>query len=51
MFLVSASGLSAEELLAALRDRLGNDPATEWRVVAQELAAINRLRLRRLLQP
>jgi 2-oxo-4-hydroxy-4-carboxy-5-ureidoimidazoline decarboxylase len=51
VFLVSASGLSAEELLAALRDRLGNDPATEWRVVAQELAAINRLRLRRLLQP
>jgi len=51
VFLISASGRSAEELLAALRDRLGNDPATEGRVVAEELAAINRLRLRRLLQP
>ncbi|HKQ03225.1 MAG TPA: 2-oxo-4-hydroxy-4-carboxy-5-ureidoimidazoline decarboxylase, partial [Actinomycetes bacterium] len=51
VFLISASGRSAEELLAALRERLGNDPDTEWRVVAEELVAINRLRLRRLLQP
>jgi allantoicase len=51
VFLVSASGRSAGELLAALRDRLGNDPDTEWGVVAGELAAINRLRLRRLLEP
>jgi allantoicase len=51
VFLISASGRSAEELLAALRDRLGNDPDTEWGVVAEELAKINQLRLRRLLQP
>jgi 2-oxo-4-hydroxy-4-carboxy-5-ureidoimidazoline decarboxylase len=51
VFLISASGRSAEELLAAMRERLGNDPDTEWGVVADELRMINRLRLRRLLQP
>jgi 2-oxo-4-hydroxy-4-carboxy-5-ureidoimidazoline decarboxylase len=51
VFLISASGRSAEELLAALRDRLGNDPDAEWGVVAEELRKINRLRLRRLLEP
>ena len=51
MFLISASGRSAEELLAALRQRLGNDPDTEWGVVAEELRQINRLRLERLLRP
>jgi 2-oxo-4-hydroxy-4-carboxy-5-ureidoimidazoline decarboxylase len=51
VFLISASGRSAEEMLAALRDRLGNDPDTEWGVVAEELRKINRLRLERLLRP
>ena len=51
VFLISASGRSAEELLAALRDRLGNDPDTEWGVVAEQLRQINRLRLERLLRP
>jgi allantoicase len=51
VFLISASGRPAEELLAALRDRLGNDPDTEWGVVAEELLKINRLRLERLLRP
>jgi len=51
VFLISASGRSAEELLAALRQRLGNDPDTEWGVVAEELRQINRLRLERLLRP
>ncbi|WP_028936003.1 2-oxo-4-hydroxy-4-carboxy-5-ureidoimidazoline decarboxylase [Pseudonocardia spinosispora] len=49
VYLVCASGRGAEELLAVLRDRLDNDPATEWRVVRAELAAINRLRLARVL--
>ena len=51
MYLVSASGRSAEELLAALRERLGNDPDTEWGVVAEELREITRLRLERLARP
>lgn len=49
VYLVCASGRSAEELLAVLRSRLGNDPATERRVLRTELAAITRLRLRRAL--
>ncbi len=51
VFLIRASGRSAEELLAALRERLGNDPDTEWGAVAEELREITRLRLERLLQP
>jgi 2-oxo-4-hydroxy-4-carboxy-5-ureidoimidazoline decarboxylase len=49
VYLVSAAGLSAEELLARLQARLGNDPDTELAVVRAELAKINRLRLARLL--
>jgi 2-oxo-4-hydroxy-4-carboxy-5-ureidoimidazoline decarboxylase len=45
VYLVCASGRSAEELLAVLHRRLGNDPATERGEVRAELAAINRLRL------
>jgi allantoicase len=51
VFLISASGRSAQEMLAALRERLGNDPDTEWRVVAEELRKVTHLRLERLLQP
>jgi 2-oxo-4-hydroxy-4-carboxy-5-ureidoimidazoline decarboxylase len=49
VYLVCASGRSAEELLAVLGTRLTHDPATERAVVHAELAAINRLRLDRLL--
>jgi 2-oxo-4-hydroxy-4-carboxy-5-ureidoimidazoline decarboxylase len=49
VYLVCASGRSAEELLEILTDRLGNDPDTERRVMRNELAKINRLRLQRLL--
>jgi 2-oxo-4-hydroxy-4-carboxy-5-ureidoimidazoline decarboxylase len=49
IYLVRADGRSGEELLAVLRGRLNNDEATERRVVRAELAAINRLRLRRLV--
>lgn len=49
VYLVCASGRSAEELLAILTERLENDPATERRVMRSELAKINRLRLERLL--
>lgn len=45
VFLVCATGLSAERVLAALRTRLANDVDTERRVVRAELAAIVELRL------
>ncbi|WP_432485279.1 2-oxo-4-hydroxy-4-carboxy-5-ureidoimidazoline decarboxylase [Kineococcus esterisolvens] len=47
VYLVCASGRSAGELLAVLRSRLSNDPATERAVLRRELAAITRLRLQR----
>ncbi len=49
VFLVSASGLSADAILAALRRRMTNDPATEIEVAAAELRKITRLRLERML--
>jgi 2-oxo-4-hydroxy-4-carboxy-5-ureidoimidazoline decarboxylase len=49
IYLVCATGRTAEELLAALRARLRNDTATEWQVVRAELQKINELRLRKLL--
>jgi 2-oxo-4-hydroxy-4-carboxy-5-ureidoimidazoline decarboxylase len=50
IYLVCATGRGAGELLALLRERLGNDPGTEWGVVRRELAKINRIRLARLLE-
>jgi OHCU decarboxylase len=50
VFLVSAAGRSAEEILANLRARLGNDPDTELRAAAEEHRRITRLRLARLVQ-
>ena len=49
VYLVCATGKDADELLAILRSRLGNDAATERRVLRAELAKINYLRLRHLL--
>ena len=49
IYLVSAAGKTADELLSILRERLGNDPETELRVAAGEQAKITRLRLRKLL--
>jgi 2-oxo-4-hydroxy-4-carboxy-5-ureidoimidazoline decarboxylase len=49
VYLVCATGKDADELLAILRSRLGNDPTTERRVLRAELAKINRIRLSRLL--
>jgi 2-oxo-4-hydroxy-4-carboxy-5-ureidoimidazoline decarboxylase len=45
IFIVCASGRSAEEMLAILRSRLDNDAATEIRIAAREQAAITALRL------
>jgi 2-oxo-4-hydroxy-4-carboxy-5-ureidoimidazoline decarboxylase len=49
VFLICATGRSADDLLGALTERLGNDAETEQPVVRRELAAIVRLRLARLV--
>jgi 2-oxo-4-hydroxy-4-carboxy-5-ureidoimidazoline decarboxylase len=45
VFLICATGLSGPDMLAALRGRLGNDPAAERDVVREELRKIVDLRL------
>lgn len=50
VFIVCASGRTASEMLAMLRERLGNDSATELSVAAAEQQKITRLRLERLLK-
>jgi OHCU decarboxylase len=49
VYLVCATGKTADELLALLRERMTNDPATEVRVAAGEQAKITRLRLSKML--
>jgi 2-oxo-4-hydroxy-4-carboxy-5-ureidoimidazoline decarboxylase len=48
VFLICATGLSGEEMLAALHRRLSNEPEAEVRVGAAEQAKITRLRLGKL---
>nr|WP_279590948.1 2-oxo-4-hydroxy-4-carboxy-5-ureidoimidazoline decarboxylase [Modestobacter marinus] len=50
VFLVRAAGRSAEEMLAELHRRLGNDPETERAEVTEQLAQITGLRVAGLLQ-
>ena len=45
IFIVCATGKTAEEMLALLNLRLGNDRATEIRIAAEEQAEITALRL------
>ena len=45
IFIVCATGRSAEEMLAMLTARLGNDPVREIQVAAAEQAGITALRL------
>jgi 2-oxo-4-hydroxy-4-carboxy-5-ureidoimidazoline decarboxylase len=49
IFLIAAAGKSADEILAALRLRMDNDPMTEARVAAGEHRKIARMRLQRML--
>ncbi|MBZ5740064.1 2-oxo-4-hydroxy-4-carboxy-5-ureidoimidazoline decarboxylase [Nocardioides mangrovi] len=49
IYLVRAAGRSAEEILALLEERLGNDPETEIAVTAGQLREIALLRLEGLL--
>ena len=51
VFLICATGLSGAQMLAALRQRLGNDEAAERMVAAAELRKITLLRLRNELAP
>jgi len=50
VFLICATGRSGEEMLAALKERIGNDSHTERGIVRTELGKINRIRLTRLAQ-
>lgn len=45
VFLIRAAGRDGSEILAALEQRLDNDPATELRIVERELREIAALRL------
>jgi len=50
IFIVSATGKRAEEILAMLERRLTNEPANELRVAAEEQRKITRLRIAKLLK-
>ncbi|MBI4546248.1 MAG: 2-oxo-4-hydroxy-4-carboxy-5-ureidoimidazoline decarboxylase [Gemmatimonadetes bacterium] len=49
IYIICATGKTAEEMLRLLRQRLDNDPAQELRVAAEEQRKIARLRLEKLL--
>jgi 2-oxo-4-hydroxy-4-carboxy-5-ureidoimidazoline decarboxylase len=49
IFLICASGLSGQEMLDQLRDRLGHDEEAERTVVRDELRKITRLRMTKAL--
>ena len=51
VFLICATGRSGAEMLAALKERIGNDADTEREIVRAELGKINRVRLTRLAVP
>lgn len=46
VFLIRAAGRTSEEILAQLRERLGNDDATEARIVGEQLRQIALVRLK-----
>jgi 2-oxo-4-hydroxy-4-carboxy-5-ureidoimidazoline decarboxylase len=50
IFIVCATGKSADEMRAAIEKRLGNGPYDEIRIAAGEQAKIMQIRLRRLLE-
>ncbi|MFJ4001869.1 2-oxo-4-hydroxy-4-carboxy-5-ureidoimidazoline decarboxylase [Streptomyces sp. NPDC090023] len=49
VFLICATGLTAEQLRDALTERLGNTPERERETARAELGRINRIRLARLV--
>lgn len=48
IFIVCATGLSAEAMLSRLQERLGNDKATEFGIASREQQKITHLRLEKL---
>jgi OHCU decarboxylase len=50
IFIVCATGKSADEMLAMLDQRLTNDPEAELRIAAEEQRKITQLRLSKLLK-
>jgi allantoicase len=50
VFLICATGLHADQMLAALRDRLANDSETEHAIAAEEQRKITRIRLEKWLR-
>lgn len=50
VFLICATGLTSDEVLTSLHERLGNDEAAEAAVVADELRKIALLRLLKVLE-
>ena len=50
IFIICASGKSAEEMLASLNNRLQNDAQTELKIAAEEQRKITRLRLEKLIK-
>jgi OHCU decarboxylase len=50
IYIVCASGKSAEELLAMAQERMKNDPEVEIGVAVEEQRKITRLRLERLIE-
>ncbi|MET9498635.1 2-oxo-4-hydroxy-4-carboxy-5-ureidoimidazoline decarboxylase [Streptomyces sp. NPDC006552] len=50
VFLICATGASAEQMLAALKARIGNTAEQEREIVRTELGKINRIRLTRLTE-
>lgn len=48
VYLICATGLSGERMLARLKERLANDPVTEREVVRDELAKITKLRVAKI---
>lgn len=49
IFIVCASGRTADEMFALLQERLGNEPDEELSLAAEEQRKITRLRLEKLL--
>ena len=49
VFLAVSAGKSADEMVALMRERLGNDPESELRVAAEEQRKITRVRLEKLV--
>ncbi|GAA0369507.1 2-oxo-4-hydroxy-4-carboxy-5-ureidoimidazoline decarboxylase [Streptomyces blastmyceticus] len=50
VFLICATGLTAEQLYDAIRNRIDNTPEREREIVRTELGKINRIRLTRLAE-